>query len=281
MRRAIVLGILLAGLAAGTAQAAPATFVHGLSPYPNPGRLPRCTAVGNAFRELRGRALGRRQDSPAFSDTRFADRHLAAGSLFVRRLQRTAGRLLAQRRAELGGPAPQRPAGDHELPGPRQQRDELRLGAGDRSMERHLAERRHVVHEPVVQRHAQPAQRDAGQQVRGRRGALDRAGHPDRRCEPPRLQRQEHVDRRPQRLQPVYAIWDRLVFPNERSQGDSSALHAAAFTGPTYFSKTENGTDDEAATGRRGRSSIWAATTRRSPTRSPSCRAPPARRRAR
>jgi hypothetical protein len=43
----------------------------------------------------------------------------------------------------------------------------------------------------------------------------------------------------------VYAIWDRLVFPNERSQGDSSALHAAAFTGPTYFSKTENGTDDD------------------------------------
>ena len=43
----------------------------------------------------------------------------------------------------------------------------------------------------------------------------------------------------------VYAIWDRLVFPNERSQGDSSALHAAAFKGPTYLSKTENGTDDD------------------------------------
>jgi hypothetical protein len=43
----------------------------------------------------------------------------------------------------------------------------------------------------------------------------------------------------------VYAIWDRLVFPNERSQGDSSALHAAAFTGPTYLSKTVNGTDDD------------------------------------
>jgi hypothetical protein len=43
----------------------------------------------------------------------------------------------------------------------------------------------------------------------------------------------------------VYAIWDRLVFPNERSQGDSSALHAGAFTGPTYMSKTENGTDDD------------------------------------
>jgi hypothetical protein len=43
----------------------------------------------------------------------------------------------------------------------------------------------------------------------------------------------------------VYAVWDRLVFPNERTQGDSSALHAAAFEGPTYFSKTENGTDDD------------------------------------
>ena len=42
----------------------------------------------------------------------------------------------------------------------------------------------------------------------------------------------------------VYAIWDRLVFPNERTQGDAF-LHAAAFKGPTYFSKTENGTDDD------------------------------------
>jgi hypothetical protein len=42
----------------------------------------------------------------------------------------------------------------------------------------------------------------------------------------------------------VYAIWDRLVFPNERTQGDAF-LHAAAFKGPTYFSKTENGTDND------------------------------------
>jgi hypothetical protein len=41
----------------------------------------------------------------------------------------------------------------------------------------------------------------------------------------------------------VYAVWDRLVFPNERTQGDAF-LHAAAFKGPTYFSKTDNGTDD-------------------------------------
>jgi hypothetical protein len=39
----------------------------------------------------------------------------------------------------------------------------------------------------------------------------------------------------------VYAVWDRLVFPNEQSQGQHSEL-AAAFKGPTYFSKTENGT---------------------------------------
>jgi hypothetical protein len=42
----------------------------------------------------------------------------------------------------------------------------------------------------------------------------------------------------------VYAVWDRLVFPNERTQGDAF-LHAAAFFGPTYFSKTENGTDND------------------------------------
>ena len=43
----------------------------------------------------------------------------------------------------------------------------------------------------------------------------------------------------------VYAVWDRLVFPNRRSQGESSALVAAAFKGPIYFSRTENGTDDD------------------------------------
>jgi hypothetical protein len=38
----------------------------------------------------------------------------------------------------------------------------------------------------------------------------------------------------------VYAIWDRLVFPNERSQG-VSFLTAAAFRGPTWFARTTNG----------------------------------------
>jgi len=34
------------------------------------------------------------------------------------------------------------------------------------------------------------------------------------------------------------------VFPNERTQGEAFE-HAAAFYGPTYFSKTENGTDND------------------------------------
>ena len=38
----------------------------------------------------------------------------------------------------------------------------------------------------------------------------------------------------------VYAIWDRLVFPNERSQGQSF-LNAAAFRGPTWFARTTDG----------------------------------------
>jgi hypothetical protein len=38
----------------------------------------------------------------------------------------------------------------------------------------------------------------------------------------------------------VYAIWDRLVFPNERSQG-VSFLTTAAFRGPTWFARTTNG----------------------------------------
>jgi hypothetical protein len=40
----------------------------------------------------------------------------------------------------------------------------------------------------------------------------------------------------------VYAIWDRLVFPNERSQG-VSFLTSAAFRGPTWFARS---TDDGA-----------------------------------
>ena len=40
----------------------------------------------------------------------------------------------------------------------------------------------------------------------------------------------------------VYAVWDRLVFPNERARGQAFE-NAFAFKGPTYFSRTENGTD--------------------------------------
>ncbi len=38
----------------------------------------------------------------------------------------------------------------------------------------------------------------------------------------------------------VYAVWDRLVFPNERTKG-KSYLNTAAFRGPTWFSRTTNG----------------------------------------
>jgi hypothetical protein len=38
----------------------------------------------------------------------------------------------------------------------------------------------------------------------------------------------------------VYAVWDRLVFPNARA-GGQSFLTAAAFAGPTYFTRTTNG----------------------------------------
>src|SRR4051812_3533263 len=38
----------------------------------------------------------------------------------------------------------------------------------------------------------------------------------------------------------VYAVWDRLVFPSERSQGQSF-LTAAAFRGPAYFARSTNG----------------------------------------
>src|SRR4051812_4213872 len=38
----------------------------------------------------------------------------------------------------------------------------------------------------------------------------------------------------------VYAVWDRLVYPNERAQGQSF-LTAAAFRGPAMFSRTTDG----------------------------------------
>lgn len=38
----------------------------------------------------------------------------------------------------------------------------------------------------------------------------------------------------------VYAVWDRLVFPTERSRGDASALRALAFKGPVAFTRTTN-----------------------------------------
>ena len=40
----------------------------------------------------------------------------------------------------------------------------------------------------------------------------------------------------------VYAVWDRLIFPKEKSGGHSFE-HAAAFRGPIWFSKTENDSD--------------------------------------
>jgi hypothetical protein len=40
----------------------------------------------------------------------------------------------------------------------------------------------------------------------------------------------------------AYAIWDRLVFPNERSKGKSYE-NAAAYYGPTWFTRTTNGGD--------------------------------------
>lgn len=38
----------------------------------------------------------------------------------------------------------------------------------------------------------------------------------------------------------VYAIWDRLVFPNEKSKGKSFE-HAVGYRGPTWFARTTNG----------------------------------------
>ena len=50
MRRSVIaLAAVLAGLTASSAQAAPATQVHGLSPYPNPGGCHGAVQSGTLF----------------------------------------------------------------------------------------------------------------------------------------------------------------------------------------------------------------------------------------
>lgn len=39
----------------------------------------------------------------------------------------------------------------------------------------------------------------------------------------------------------VYAVWDRLVFPSARSNGDASAQRAFAYRGPTWFARSVDG----------------------------------------
>src|SRR3954447_19645835 len=111
-RAAISLGIVLAGLGAGSAQAAPANLVHGLSPYPNPGGCHGAPQSGTLFVNS--------EVEPTVGDNDLGGTGTLIGTWQQDRFSAVPADCsspLAQRRPELRGPAPLRPAGDLELPG--------------------------------------------------------------------------------------------------------------------------------------------------------------------
>src|SRR5215208_7081111 len=173
-RSAIALGLVLAVLAAGSAQAATATKVHGLSPYPNPGACHGAPQSGTLFVNSEvepwvgdNTIPGPGADADALIGTWQQDRFSSGGS---------SGLLVSN--SEDGGASWTEPVTLIDDANPHVFNDKNSLTAD-------------------------PNDSDL-----------------------------------------VYAVWDRLVFPNERTQGEAFE-HAAAFYGPTYFSKTENGTDND------------------------------------
>ena len=118
-RRAIVLGLVLAGLAAGTAQAVPATFV-GESPYPDPGGCHGAPQSGTLF-------VNSEVEPWVGDDDSFSDGDSLIGTWQQDRFSSgsSSGLLVAYSHnggRSWSGPTARRPAEDLELPGPRQHR---------------------------------------------------------------------------------------------------------------------------------------------------------------
>ncbi len=245
-RTAIVLGFALAGLTAGSAQAAPATFVHGLSPYPNPGGCHGAPQSGTLFVNSEVEPWAGDNDSPdALSDedsligTWQQDRFSSGGS---------SGLLVAY--SHNGGlswvvpPLSDQPAitncQDPDNSGTNSDWERATDPWSDISpngdmwfMSLSFNDTRNLRNAMLVSK-----SEDGGATWTEPVTLIDDAN-------PHVFNDKNSLTADPNDSDLVYAVWDRLVFPNERSQGDSSALHAAAFKGPTYLSKTENGTDND------------------------------------
>ena len=242
-RTAIVLGLVLAGLAAGSAQAAPATFVHGLSPYPNPGGCHGAPQSGTLFVNSEVEPWVGDDDSFSGSDSLIGtwqqDRFSSGGS---------SGLLVAF--SHNGGlswvvpPLADQPAisncQDPDNTGTNSDWERATDPWSDISpngdmwfMSLSFNDTRNLRNAMLVSK-----SEDGGATWTEPVTLIDDAN-------PHVFNDKNTLTADPNDSDLVYAVWDRLVFPNERSQGESSAFVAGAFKGPTYLSKTENGTDDD------------------------------------
>ena len=247
MRRSVIaLGAVLAGLTATSAQAAPATQVHGLSPYPNPGGCHGAVQSGTLFVNSEVEPWVGDNDNPtgdadpdSLIGTWQQDRFSSGGS---------SGLLVAY--SHDGGvswivpPLSAQPAitncQDPDNIGTNSDWERATDPWSDISpngdmwfMSLSFNDTRDLRNAMLVSK-----SEDGGASWTEPVTLIDDAN-------PHVFNDKNSLTADPNDSDLVYAIWDRLVFPNERSQGDSSALHAAAFTGPTYLSKTVNGTDDD------------------------------------
>ena len=208
----------LAGLAlAGPAPAAvgPNVQASGLSPFA-PGchgrrRTARCTSIRRSSR----------------GSTSTPPRPTTWSASTSRTASRTGARAARGRRSpSTGAPAwePLPLASAPEVLALRGRRagKRGRLRAGHRPVGELRPGRRRLPDHARVQRHAQPRQRHPGQRVQGRRPHLEHADRDPARTRTNNVfNDKESITADWTDADYVYAIWDRLVFPNERSQGGS------------------------------------------------------------
>jgi hypothetical protein len=241
-RTAIVLGVAFAGLAAGSAQAAPATFVHGLSPYPNPGGCHGAPQSGTLFVNS--------EVEPWVGDNELGETDSLIGTWQQDRFSSGGASGLLVAFSHNGGlswvvpPLSAQPAisncqdPDHRGTNSDWERatdpwTDISPNGDMWFMSLSFNDTRNLRNAMLVSK-----SEDGGARWTEPVTLIDDAN-------PHVFNDKNSLTADPNDSGLVYAVWDRLVFPNERSQGDSSALHAAAFEGPTYFSKTETGTDDD------------------------------------
>ena len=241
----VPLAVALVGLVAGTAHAAAATQVHGLSPYPNPGGCHGALQSGTLFVNSEVEPWLGDNDNPsgaadldALIGTWQQDRFSSGGS---------SGLLVAY--SNNGGaswtvpPLADQPAisncQDADSSGGNSDWERATDPWSDISpngdmwfMSLSFNDTRDLRNAMLVSK-----SEDGGAHWTEPVTLIDDAN-------PHVFNDKNSLTADPNDSNLVYAIWDRLVFPNERTQGQAFE-HAAAFSGPTYFSKTENGTDDD------------------------------------